>query len=170
MCSYRYIVPLVCPSYIAPDHGSVWFKGREFHIATNAGAPPGTSTCLSVPLACVCAYLYACIHTDSVAFLPLPPPPPPPLPNHTGESVEITCHDHYRLSNIGSSRPQCLPTGQWEVSNVCAHVCVCMYVCARVGVGSSSLSADRSLFHFTHMTHLISLSICGRVSLPTPSV
>ena len=82
MCSYRYIVPLVCPSYIAPDHGSVWFKGREFHVATNAGAPPGTSTCLSVPLACVCAYLYACIHTDSVAFLPCPPPPSLPPQSH----------------------------------------------------------------------------------------
>ena len=156
-CSYRYIVPLVCPSYIAPDHGSVWFKGREFHVATNAGAPPGTSICLSVPLACVCAYLYACIHTDSAAFLLLPPPP---LPNHTGESVEITCHDHYRLSNIGSSRPQCLPTGQWEVSNACAHVCMCVCVCVCVCVCACwcwivSLSADPSLFLFifTHMTH-----------------
>ena len=68
----RYIVPLVCPSYIAPDHGSVWFRGQEFRIATNAGIP-------------------------------------------ASESVKITCHEHYKLTQIGSDRPACLPNGQWEV-------------------------------------------------------
>eukprot|EP00802_Teleaulax_amphioxeia_P002871 Tamp_02874.p1 GENE.Tamp_02874~~Tamp_02874.p1 ORF type:complete len:1056 (-),score=213.28 Tamp_02874:472-3639(-) len=75
----RYIVPLVCPSYIAPDHGSVWFRGQQFRIATNAGIP-------------------------------------------ATESVHITCHQHYKLSEIGSARPQCLPNGQWEVGKVCEPI------------------------------------------------
>lgn len=75
----RYIVPLVCPSYIAPDHGSVWFRGRQFRIATNAGIP-------------------------------------------ATESVHITCHQHYKLSEIGSERPQCLPNGQWEVGKTCEPI------------------------------------------------
>jgi len=75
----RYIVPLVCPSYIAPDHGSVWFRGQQFHIATNAGIP-------------------------------------------ATESVHITCHQHYKLSEIGSQRPQCLPNGQWEVGKMCEPI------------------------------------------------
>jgi len=75
----RYIVPLVCPSYIAPDHGSVWFRGQQFRIATNAGIP-------------------------------------------ATESVHITCHKHYKLSEIGSERPQCLPNGQWEVGKMCQPI------------------------------------------------
>jgi len=75
----RYIVPLVCPSYIAPDHGSVWFRGQQFRIATNSGIP-------------------------------------------ATESVHITCHEHYKLSEIGSERPQCLPNGQWEVGKMCEPI------------------------------------------------
>lgn len=75
----RYIVPLVCPSYIAPDHGSVWFRGKQFRIATNAGIP-------------------------------------------ATESVHITCHQHYKLSEIGSERPQCLPNGQWEIGKTCEPI------------------------------------------------
>jgi hypothetical protein len=38
---------VVCPSYIAPEHGSVWQGGKEHRIATASGAVPGVRVRLS---------------------------------------------------------------------------------------------------------------------------
>ena len=38
---------VVCPSYIAPEHGSVWQGGKEHKIATASGAVPGARVRLS---------------------------------------------------------------------------------------------------------------------------
>lgn len=64
---------------MAPDHGSVWFRGQEFRTASNAGIP-------------------------------------------ATESLKITCDKHYKLTEIGSAHPQCLPSEQWEVGKTCEEI------------------------------------------------
>lgn len=49
------------------------------------------------------------------------------------EAVEVTCHEHYRLSEMGSDEPVCQPRGQWEIGKTCEPIYCPAYGAVRFG-------------------------------------
>jgi hypothetical protein len=110
-----------CPPYVAPAHGSVWYKGKEhfeatatapasremIHLPVGGKCPDGSGDCGKggggVPLA--------------VVGVDIP----------EGESVQVACNEHWRLTTEGSEFPRCLKSGEFERGKKCEPIMCSAY-------------------------------------------
>ena len=79
-----------CPPYIAPEHGSVWYKGKEFYEATSTA--PASREMIKLPVGGDCAPGSAdCGVPLAVEGVDIP----------EGESVQVTWREHDDLIQRG---------------------------------------------------------------------
>lgn len=94
-----------CPPYEAPDHGSVWYRGKEYFEATSTA--PESRTMIHLPVGGDCpAGSGDCANGVPAAVVGVDIP--------EGKHVQVTCNEHYRLTEAGSEFPRCLKSGQFE--------------------------------------------------------
>uniref|UniRef100_A0A7S0HCB7 Sushi domain-containing protein n=1 Tax=Hanusia phi TaxID=3032 RepID=A0A7S0HCB7_9CRYP len=134
-----YIVPLICPSYIAPDHGSVWYKGQEYKIATASGIHATEK----VKITCHQHFKPSRIGSDEPQCLmngqwevgktcePIYCTDYGDVKNgmvsthdyvRAGTRVQITCHRWYQPAGLESGArvdPMCLDSGEFEKGVIC---------------------------------------------------
>jgi len=127
---------VVCPSYIAPEHGSVWQAGVEHRVATSSGTPAGGS----VAVRCHEGFRPSRVGSSQPKCMPNGEwevgkscervyCPPYEAPEHgsvsfgdpvaVGASVHITCDTYYELSRPEAASPKCLATGGYEEGSGC---------------------------------------------------
>ena len=96
-----------CPPYEAPDHGSVWYKGKEYLEATSTA--PASRSMIHLPVGGDCSGAGAvgdCAKGVPAAVVGVDIP--------EGDHVQVSCREHYRLTGAGSEFPRCLKSGQFE--------------------------------------------------------
>ncbi|EKX43963.1 hypothetical protein GUITHDRAFT_110070 [Guillardia theta CCMP2712] len=98
-------IDVFCPPYIAPDHGSVWYKGRQFNDSTS-----------EVPTS---------RRSIRIGSKTLPVAQKGDIPE--GDVVQITCNEHFQLSREGSEIPRCLSTGEFQRGKTCEPIMCSAY-------------------------------------------
>jgi hypothetical protein len=93
-----------CPPYEAPEHGSVWYKGREYLEATSTA--PESRSMIHLPVGGDCpSGSRGCAEEVPAAVVGVDIP--------EGDQVQVSCKEHYRLTEAGTevvqpdARPRC---------------------------------------------------------------
>ena len=96
-------VEVYCPAYRAPQNGTVSHNGRAYRGAT--GKIPGTRK------------YWQPFGANGQSF---------PLATSgdikAGDVVQISCDEHFRLSDTGSASPSCLSSGEFEQGKTCIPI------------------------------------------------
>lgn len=99
-------IDVYCPPYVAPDHGSVWYKGVE-HREVTAVTP----------------FDREFFNIGGGKKLPVAQEGDIP----EGEHVQITCDEHWQLTAKGKEFPKCLNTGEFEKGKECEPIMCSQY-------------------------------------------
>ena len=98
-----------CPPYKAPDHGSVWYKGKRY---TDVTAPaPSSRVMITLPGSVGPSVPAAVLGVDIPA----------------GDHVQVECDDHYQLTRAGTEFPRCLESGQFDEGKRCEPIMCSAY-------------------------------------------
>ena len=98
-----------CPPYKAPDHGSVWYKGKRY---TDVTAPaPSSRVMITLPGSVGPSVPAAVLGVDIPA----------------GDHVQVECDDHYQLTRAGTEFPKCLESGQFDEGKRCEPIMCSAY-------------------------------------------